>query len=320
MNSKNSDLLSRAIKGERGALARLLSISENDISASAEIELSLLNSLGVAKIVGVTGPPGAGKSSVIAQLLNHTKEEFDKTAVIAVDPSSPFTKGALLGDRVRMEIVDRSKSIFIRSMASRGNHGGLARSTTSAITLFDGCGWPLIIVETLGIGQIELDIASIADVTVVVLTPGWGDNFQANKAGLTESGDIYVVNKSDRPGAAKTRIELEESLSLLPHSSTSIPVLETIATKSSGIDDLWKNIMEKCETSESNTSAKKYSRRSQLIHRLLKIRVDEAVNDCIQGLYTEFTDERQNIPFEEANASLNRLVADVAEKLKPKKT
>ncbi len=318
MNSKNSDLLSRAIKGERGALARLLSISENDIFASAEIELCLLNSLGAAKVVGVTGPPGAGKSSVIAQLLNLTKEEFNRIAVIAVDPSSPFTKGALLGDRVRMEIVDRSESIFIRSMASRGNHGGLARSTASAITLFDGCGWPLIIVETLGIGQIELDIASIADVTVVVLTPGWGDNFQANKAGLTESGDIYVINKSDRPGAAKTRIELEESLSLLPHSPNAIPVLETIATQPSGIDDLWKKIMEICEASESNNSAKKYDRRIQLIHRLLKIRVDEAVNDSIEGLYTESSCGNQNISFEDASASLNRLMADVSERLKPK--
>ena len=316
MNPKYLNLLSRAIDGERGALARLLSISENDVFASAEIELRLLHSLGIAKIVGVTGPPGAGKSSIIAKLLNHTKNDFDRTAVIAVDPSSPFSKGALLGDRVRMEVIDRSESVFIRSMASRGNQGGLARSTTSAITLFDGCGWPLIIVETLGIGQIELDIAEIADITVVVLTPGWGDNFQANKAGLTESGDIYVINKSDRPGSLNTKIELEESLNLLPNSSTPIPILETIATQSSGIDDLWKTILEKCTTSESSGSKKKYSRRTQLINRLLKIRVDEAVNHCIERSDKESKLEHTDVNFEEANIYLNQLVTDIADKLK----
>ena len=175
MNKDISDLLQRALKDDRAALARLLSIMENNSVLAAEIELSLLPSMGNSFVVGITGPPGAGKSSLINALIPIAAKDFDRTAVIAVDPSSTFSQGALLGDRVRMNSYNHSEKLFVRSMGSRGNLGGLARSTVSAVSLFDSCNWPLIIIETLGIGQIELEITEVADITIVVLNPGWGD-------------------------------------------------------------------------------------------------------------------------------------------------
>ena len=320
MNSITLDLLNKAIKGDRSALARLLTILENDISESMEIELHLINSLGNAKVVGITVPPGAGKSSIISELLPFAYRDFERTAIIAVDPTSPFTKGALLGDRVRMNRLDPSEKIFIRSMASRGNLGGLARSTVSAVTLFDGCGWPLIIVETLGIGQIELDIAEIADVTAVVLTPGWGDNFQANKAGITESGDIYIINKSDRPGAEQTKIELEESLHLLPNRSSGPPVLKTVATKEEGIHTLWETILKTINELAPDMPAKNSIRREQLIRRLLENKLRQVLTESIESPYGRRMIKNIEPSFEETQKLVNELLRDISERLRnPKK-
>ena len=316
MNSITLDLLNNATNGDRSSLARLLSILENDISESMEIELRLFNSLGNAKVLGITGPPGAGKSSIISELLPFAYRDFERTAIIAVDPTSPFTKGALLGDRVRMNRIDPSEKIFIRSMASRGNLGGLSRSTVSAVTLFDGCGWPLIIVETLGIGQIELDIAEIADATAVVLSPGWGDNFQANKAGITESGDIYIINKSDRPGAEQTKIELEESLNLLPNRSSSPPVLKTVATKEEGIEMLWKTILNVFDELATDMQTKKTIRREQLIRRLLDNKLRQVLTESVESPRGRIITQNIEPSFEEANKLVNELLTDVSQRLR----
>ncbi len=235
-------LIDRALCGERSALARLLSKIEREHSSDVA-QLLLGENLGQAHILGVTGPPGAGKSSLINSLLPIARQHFDRIAVLAIDPSSPFSHGALLGDRVRMQGDSLDDSVFIRSMASRGDTGGLARAAFGAITAFDACGWPLIIIETLGIGQVELDIVNVADTVLVVLNPGWGDVFQANKAGITESGNVFAINKCDRPGADKTRQELEESLRLL-HADQCPRIVETVATSDRGADDLWQVLLE----------------------------------------------------------------------------
>ena len=227
-----------ALAGSRPALARLLSIAERSGPELLEIEDRISARVGNALVVGVTGPPGAGKSTLINALLPHALKDFDGVGVLAVDPSSPFSDGAILGDRVRMQGGEYGSSVFIRSMASRGELGGLARAASTAMRLMDACGWSLIIIETLGIGQVELDVMNLADTTLVVLNPGWGDTIQANKAGLTEAGDVFVINKADKPGADVTRTDLLESLSLLNREPPP-PVCQSTASTGDGVAELW---------------------------------------------------------------------------------
>ena len=232
-------LLQAALAGERPALARLLSLAERGGPDVLSIEQHLASCVGDAFVVGITGPPGAGKSSLISALLPVARDAVGRVAVLAVDPSSPFSRGALLGDRVRMQGRDYGGDVFIRSMASRGEVGGLAEAAATGVHLFDACGWPLVLIETLGIGQVELDIMDLADAVVVVLNPGWGDTFQANKAGLTEAGDLFVINKADKPDVAQTRNDLLESLALL-QTEHRPAVVETVATEGQGVEELWQ--------------------------------------------------------------------------------
>ena len=272
-------LLASAIAGDRASLARLLSQIERDPQVEMQLRTTLAGAETKSVVIGITGPPGAGKSTLISALLSHTTASYDKTAVLAVDPSSPFSGGALLGDRVRMQSHGLGDRVFVRSMASKGESGGLARATATAIQLLEACGWPLILLETLGIGQVELDVMDLATVVAVVLNPGWGDIFQANKAGLTEAGDVFVINKADKDGTQKTRADLQDSLSLL-QSPVPIQIFDTIAVKQEGVETLWQGIQRYLTEAKAAgvIEQKRLTRRRRLLMRILQRDFDTRIS------------------------------------------
>ena len=230
-------LIGRAREGDRRSLARLVSRVEDDTAEGRQALAAVYPAGGDAWVTGITGAPGAGKSTLVDGLVGHTFEH-GYVAVIAVDPSSPFTGGAVLGDRIRMQQHTDDPRVYIRSMANRGHLGGLADATPRVVALLDGVGFREVIIETVGVGQAEVDIASSADTVVVVVNPGWGDSIQAAKAGLLEIGDIFVVNKADRPGAHEAVTDLNRMLDVGPERSWRPPVVTTVATDGAGLGEL----------------------------------------------------------------------------------
>ena len=237
-------LVERATGGHRASLARLLSLVERGGDAAREIGRLVHPRGGAAYTVGITGAPGAGKSTLTNALCEVVRTTGDRIAVLAIDPSSPFTGGAILGDRIRMSDHALDDGVFIRSMATRGHLGGLSLAAPSAVRLLDAVGFPWVVVETVGVGQVEVEIMGSADTCVVVVNPGWGDAVQANKAGLMEIADVFVINKSDRTGAAQARNDLESMLSLRPHNGWSPKVVSTVATTGEGVAEAWAAILE----------------------------------------------------------------------------
>ena len=237
-------LVARAITGDRGAIAKLISMVESGGQDAADAGAALYPHTGHAYTVGMTGAPGAGKSSLTDALIGRIRNDGLEVGVLAIDPTSPFSGGAILGDRVRMQDHATDAGVYIRSMATRGHLGGLAIATPRAARVLDAAGKPWIIVETVGVGQVEVEIAGAADTTVVVVNPGWGDGVQANKAGLMEIADLFVVNKADRAGVAETVRDLEMMLDLSAHSDWRPKIIQTVATRGVGIDDLWDAIRE----------------------------------------------------------------------------
>jgi LAO/AO transport system kinase len=235
-------LYDAARAGDRAALARLLSIVERGGEPARAVGRLVHPQVGRAHTVGITGPPGAGKSTLTSALLGVMRAEGQKVAVLAVDPSSPFTGGAILGDRIRMEGHALDGEVFIRSMASRGHLGGLALAAPEAVRVLDAAGFDWVLVETVGVGQVEVEVAGETDTTVVVLNPGWGDAVQANKAGLLEVADVFCINKADRPGAADARRDLEQMLDLAAERPWRPPIVEVVATEGTGVPDLWAAI------------------------------------------------------------------------------
>jgi len=244
-------LFASAVNGDRGSLARLLSLIERGDDDARTIGRLTYPKSGNAYTVGITGAPGAGKSTLTSAVIGHLRAQDLNVAVLAIDPSSPFTGGAILGDRVRMQDHATDTGVFIRSMATRGHLGGLSLATTEAIRLLDAVGCPWILVETVGVGQVEVEIAGKADTTIVVVNPGWGDAVQANKAGLMEIADIFVINKADRKGADETRRDLEQMLDLsdLAHDAWRPPILQTTATSGEGVEELWNTVAQHREHS-----------------------------------------------------------------------
>lgn len=235
-------LLPRARAGDRRSLARLISIVENGGSRSETVLAQVFGDGGKSWTTGLTGAPGAGKSTLTDQLIDRIRKQGSEVAVVAVDPSSPFSGGAVLGDRVRMQDHIDDAGVYIRSMASRGHLGGIAEATPQVVATLDGIGFPEILVETVGVGQAEVEIAANADTTLVVVNPGWGDSVQAAKAGLLEIGDIFVVNKADRPGVHEAIGDLTQMLELGAKPGWAPPVLPTVAATGEGIDELWEAI------------------------------------------------------------------------------
>ena len=221
------------------AVARAITVVESGAADAAELMKTVYPRTGNAVVIGITGSPGAGKSSLVDKLAYHYKNAGEKVGIICVDPSSPFSGGAILGDRIRMATLGMERGVFIRSMATRGNLGGLSRSTVDAVAILDAAGFDKVIVETVGVGQDEVEIVKTADVSVVVLVPGMGDDIQAIKAGIMEIGDVFVINKADREGVIRTQKELEALLGLAHRPDMWMPpIVKTIATESKGIDDL----------------------------------------------------------------------------------
>ena len=239
-------LFTAARAGDRAALARLLSLIERGGEGARAVGRLAYPLAGHSYTVGITGAPGAGKSTLTSAVIAHLRGQGEEVAVLAIDPSSPFTGGAILGDRVRMQDHATDPGVFIRSMATRGHLGGLSLATPEAARLLDAVGRPWIIVETVGVGQVEVEIAGKADTTVVVVNPGWGDSVQANKAGLMEIADIFVINKADRKGVDDTRRDLEQMLELsdLAGDAWRPPILPMVATTGEGVAEYWQAVVD----------------------------------------------------------------------------
>ena len=225
--------------GKYRALARAISLVERDEPEIDKLLAEIYPSTGKARIIGITGSPGAGKSTLVAAMARHYRAAGKRVGIIAVDPTSPFTGGAILGDRIRMADLYTDRGVFIRSMATRGFLGGLAKATNDVVDILDASGFEVVLVETVGVGQDEVEVVRTVQTNLVILVPGMGDDIQAIKAGIMEIGDIFVVNKADRPGADKTVTEINMMMSLVEeHGEWVPPIVKTVASKSEGITEL----------------------------------------------------------------------------------
>ncbi|MHB1988613.1 MAG: methylmalonyl Co-A mutase-associated GTPase MeaB [Acidimicrobiales bacterium] len=257
--------------GDRRALARLISIVERGGAPTRELSRLTYPRSGASYSIGLTGAPGAGKSTLTGRLVAEAlKSQGSLVAVLAVDPSSPLSGGAILGDRVRMQDHGLDPNVYIRSMATRGHLGGLAAAVPDAVRVLDAAGWPLVLVETVGVGQVEVEVAGSCDSVVVVLNPGWGDAVQANKAGLLEVADVLVINKADRPGVRETKRDLVHMLQLTGEMDWTPPIVETVASGGDGTKELWAAICSHRAHLENNggLEARRQARMAKEMERL----------------------------------------------------
>lgn len=271
-------LIQGLLANDRRSISRCISLAENDETQASDILKRISGKIGKAHRIGITGPPGAGKSTITNQLTKLLRHKKFTVGIIAVDPTSPFTGGALLGDRVRMTEIGNDEGVFIRSMATRGSLGGLSRKAVDAVDILDASGFQYIIMETVGVGQSELDIAQNADSTIVVLVPESGDSVQAMKAGLMEIADFFILNKSDRPGAQQAITALKTILMMKEHSETSwVPnIIKTIAVEGKGIKDILEEINRHRDFMINSDSF--YAKRQ----RQAKVRIKDIVEDKLR--------------------------------------
>jgi LAO/AO transport system kinase len=290
--AEDRSLIERVVAGEPGAVARAISKVEDGSAGASALMKEIFRHTGRALVVGITGAPGAGKSSLVDKLAMLYRKSGERVGIIAVDPSSPFSGGAILGDRIRMQALGLDKGVFIRSMATRGNLGGLARATVDAVAILDAAGFDKIIIETVGVGQDEVEIVKAADVSVVVLVPGMGDDIQAIKAGIMEIGDLFVINKADREGVFSTEKELEALLSLASRSDNWQPaIVKTVATENKGIDDLAVAI-ETFRTTQKDSKTGIERRRAIARWRILELLREQLLSKALEQKSASATLER----------------------------
>ncbi|SDX59598.1 LAO/AO transport system kinase [Amycolatopsis xylanica] len=311
-----ADLVARARDGQARAIARLISLVEDAHPRLREVAAALTPFTGRAQIVGLTGPPGVGKSTSTSALLTALRKQGKRVGVLAIDPSSPFSGGALLGDRIRMTEHAVDPGVFIRSMATRGHLGGLAWATPQAVRVLDAAGFDVVLIETVGVGQSEVDVVKLADTTVVLLAPGMGDGIQAAKAGVLEIADLFVVNKADREGADATIHDLKQMISLsrreIRGPSWRQPILPTVASRGEGVDDVVKALEEHHAWLSSHgelaqrRAARARSEVEAIALRILRAELVDVRGDRLAELASAVV-ERTLDPY----AAADRLVADL---------
>ena len=293
-------VIGRFTAGDLNAVARAISKVEDGAADAAELMKKVFPCTGRALVIGITGAPGAGKSSLVDKLATVYRKRGERVGIIAVDPSSPFSGGAILGDRIRMQALSLDRGVFIRSMATRGNLGGLARATVDAVAILDAAGYAKIIIETVGVGQDEVEIVKTADVCVVVLVPGMGDDVQAMKAGIMEIGDIFAINKADREGVLRTEKEVEALLSLsMREDGWQPPIVKTVAIESKGIAELAEAI-DQCREAQQKTDRSGVRRQAIARWRILDLLRERLLRQALNGT--------------SASEKLDALAAEVANK------
>jgi LAO/AO transport system kinase len=254
-------LAADVLAGRYRALGKAISLVERDEPAAETLLAEIYPATGRARIIGITGSPGAGKSTLVASMAKHYRAQGKRVGIVAVDPTSPFTGGAILGDRIRMAELYTDRGVFIRSMATRGFLGGLARATNDVVDVLDASGFDVVLVETVGVGQDEVEVVRTVQTNLVILVPGMGDDIQAIKAGIMEIGDIFVVNKADRPGADKTVTEVTMMMSLVEEDGDYVPpIIKTVASKGQGITELDAAIEKHLEYSKSSGELERRNR------------------------------------------------------------
>lgn len=286
MRNDLMELLYKATSANRVALAKLLSVVERGGPDAIELTKATYGQASETYLIGITGAPGAGKSTLVDGLISQVRSRSCEVGVVAIDPTSPFSGGAILGDRVRMQDHSSDDGVYIRSMATRGHLGGLSLAVPDAVRVLAAVGFPYVVIETVGVGQVEIEIADSADTTVVVLTPGWGDSVQANKAGLMEIADIFVINKADRPGVRETRRDIEMMLDMSGSSGWIPLIVEAIASDGIGADKVFEAILSHKEYL-SSTGLLQSKRETRLLNEFKRITLAQFRNELDQFVVSQ---------------------------------